>query len=147
MSAYSLSGLLRSRCITILAGEDSQQLTVHEAVLSKSGLPSLQKLVEPGWKESMEGCIDWTQTNLQTVERVMTWLYFRDYQSADPVPRENEKQSNETHCLPQGSEAREDTQPVVGVVEPGLIIVFAHSACLRPLFQQEHHHTRVVPGC
>ncbi|KIW81841.1 hypothetical protein Z517_04867 [Fonsecaea pedrosoi CBS 271.37] len=80
--------LLRSDCVTIRAGEDDSKFTVHEALLSKSGSPSLQKLVEPGWKESSEGCIDWRHTSSQTVERILTWLYLRDYQSPDPVPRE-----------------------------------------------------------
>ncbi|OAG43198.1 hypothetical protein AYO21_02484 [Fonsecaea monophora] len=103
--------LLLSNCVTIRAGEDDSKFTVHEALLSKSGSPSLQKLVEPGWKESSEGCIDWRHTSSQTVERVLTWLYLRDYHSPDPVPREIGIEPDETPSRRHVSEAGVDSQP------------------------------------
>lgn len=102
--------LLRSNCVAIHAGEGDCKFTVHEALLSKSSSPSLQKLVKPGWRESSEGCIDWRHTSSQTVERVLTWLYLRDYQSPDPVPREV-GDPGETGSGRHASEAREDSQP------------------------------------
>ncbi|OAP59079.1 hypothetical protein AYL99_06377 [Fonsecaea erecta] len=109
-SLGNFSQLLHSRCITIHAGKGDCKFFVHEALLSKSSSESLQKLVKPGWRESSEGCIDWTHTNSQTVERVLTWLYFGDYQSPDPVPREV-GDPHETGSDRHASETREGSQP------------------------------------
>ncbi|KAK5215065.1 hypothetical protein LTR72_011851, partial [Exophiala xenobiotica] len=108
--------LLRSDCVTIYAGEDDRKLTAHVAVLSNSGSPSLQKLVQPGWRESSEGCIDWRHTSSQTVERVLAWLYVHDYQSPDPVPREI-GDPHETGNGRHASEAREGSQPLTQRIE------------------------------
>jgi hypothetical protein len=112
MKCLPVLRLLRSNCVTIHAGEGDCKFTVHETLLSKSSSPSLQKLVEPAWRESSEGCINWRHTSSQTVERVLTWLYFRDYQSPDPVLREIGGEPEETGSGKHASDAREDSQPV-----------------------------------
>ncbi|EXJ81523.1 hypothetical protein A1O1_07587 [Capronia coronata CBS 617.96] len=106
----------QSGTVTIYAGKERRELAVHKAILSESGSPSLQKLAEPGWRESSEGCIDWTHTSTPTVERVLTWLYLRDYTSPDPIRREGSVRSEEADNIVDGQDpkVREDTQSVAG---------------------------------
>ncbi|KAH0834571.1 hypothetical protein FOPE_03683 [Fonsecaea pedrosoi] len=129
--------LLRSNCVTIRAGEADSKFTVHEALLSKSGSPSLRKLVEPGWKESSEGCIDWRHTRSQTVERILTWLYLRDYQSPDPVPRKIGLEPVADVVLeePQpGVEPPEPAEPdLLEAEDPELQHAIFESCSIRPL--------------
>ncbi|KIW64166.1 hypothetical protein PV04_09119 [Phialophora macrospora] len=114
--------VLRSNCVTIYAG-GGRKLAVHEAVLSKSGSPSLQKLVEPHWRESSEGSIDWKHTSSPTVDRVLTWLYFRDYQSPNPVPRKVGTQPDQPSSERNGLKGEDNSQQLAQrneVVDPEL---------------------------
>lgn len=124
--------LLRSNWVTILAGEDDRKLAVHEAVLSRSGSPSLQKLVEPHWKESSQGCIDWKHTSFSTVERVVTWLYFRDYQSPNPVPREVGIQPDQPGSEWNGLQGEDNSQHVAQRNE-GTVLIGCHQRSLPTL--------------
>lgn len=101
---------LNSRCVTINTGpakygigRSNNLLDVHEAVLSDSGSPLLLKLVKPDWGGPAVRPIDWSHINVETVRRVLTWLYVHDYHSPDPVRREVEVESK--------SEAEEDHAP------------------------------------
>ena len=60
--------------------------------------------MQPGWKESSEGCIDWKHTKIPTVERVLAFLYFGDYQSPEPVPRSKSDQPLEPNELREGAD-------------------------------------------
>ena len=45
--------------------------------------------------EKLEGRINWKHTNYRTIEQVLTFLYYGDYNSPDPTLRESEDQRNE----------------------------------------------------
>ncbi len=98
-----------------LCGQRRWFFTVHKAVLLNSGSSSLQELLKPEWIETSQGRIDWTHTNDETIERVLTFLYWGDYNSPEPTLRENQDQRN------NADEAR-DTEHIVdgeGRVEQG----------------------------
>ena len=105
------SRIFQSGCVKIRAGNDEQLLPVHETVLLNSDSPSLRKLVQPGWKESSEGYIEWKHTSVPTVKRVLSYLYCGDYYAPDPTPREIQSQHDKAdECqLQSAREAPYDT--------------------------------------
>jgi hypothetical protein len=72
--------------------------------------------------EKSEGRIVWEHTSVETVERVLTFLYHGDYNSPNPTLREIQDQLNEAdepemRVDGRGAE-RVDQDQVVGTVEP-----------------------------
>lgn len=64
--------------------------------------------------EKSEGGIDWKHTNLHTIERVLTFLYYGDYNSPNPTLRNSEDQRNEV----DESELKVDTRDAEHVANP-----------------------------
>lgn len=61
---------------------------MHTEALLRSGSESLATLIANGWRECSEGIIDWTTYDFETVQRVITYCYLKDYKAPDPVPHE-----------------------------------------------------------
>lgn len=107
---------LKSPLITILAGEDCERLSVHSFVLSESQSASLQRLVDGPWKECTDRTVDWSHTDLETIQRVITFLYFKDYKAPDPVER---TESSGEAGGPASQESADHNLPEDGPVAPG----------------------------
>jgi hypothetical protein len=92
-TAYNDFSCLRSPLITILAGENRERLAVHSFVLSEAQSTSLQALVHGTWKECTDRTVNWSHSDLETIQRVISFLYFEDYKAPDP--NERTQSSNE----------------------------------------------------
>ena len=73
--------------IFVRAGREEEMLAVHEEVLLRSGSSSLRSLLDPRWQGSTRHTIDWKHTDAETIRRVLTFLYLRDYHVPDPIRR------------------------------------------------------------
>ena len=73
--------------IFVRAGREEEMLAVHEEVLLNSGSSSLRSLLDPRWQGSTRHTIDWKHTDAETIRRVLTFLYLRDYHVPDPIRR------------------------------------------------------------
>ncbi|MCJ1474756.1 hypothetical protein MMC13_003416 [Lambiella insularis] len=82
-----LTSCLQSPLATILAGENHRRLSVHSFVLSESSSLPLRALISGPWKECVDRTIDWSHTDVETVQRVISFLYFNDYEAPDPNVR------------------------------------------------------------
>ena len=82
LEARAITDALRiftSHTIKILAGGEKKEFTIHVEALRLSGSQSLAALCDGRFKESIEGAIDWSHTDHDTVERFLSYLYVGDY--------------------------------------------------------------------
>lgn len=97
-------------------------------MLSDAGSPLLLKLVKPDLGGPANRVIDWSHINVETVRRVLTWLYIHDYHSPDPVRREVEVESKsaaeENHApdLEYASEPVPESAEEPHEIKPGVWI-------------------------
>ncbi|KAK5189260.1 hypothetical protein LTR47_011258 [Exophiala xenobiotica] len=82
-----LTSCLQSPLITVLAGENRHHLAADSFVLSASQSTSLRALVKGSWKEGTDRTVDWSHTDLKTIQRDISFLYFQDYEAPDPQER------------------------------------------------------------
>lgn len=123
--------ILKSESVTIIAGAERHALTVHTAALLESESKSLCTLVQPGWRESTDGKIDWSHTELDTVQRVITYLYYKDYSGQDPVLLQtmgDQKSIRAYSSMLHGPEPENDLEAVDGSVSGQLVAPDANKA-------------------
>ncbi|KAL9104945.1 MAG: hypothetical protein Q9163_000190 [Psora crenata] len=95
MSCVSPTSIYSSQLVTLLAGEEEIVLYAHTDVLSESD--TFNTMIEGSWKESKESRIKLREWDVDTVARVLEWLYTCDYRSPFPFrPQVTTQSAGET---------------------------------------------------
>ncbi|KAK6337797.1 hypothetical protein TWF696_001277 [Orbilia brochopaga] len=86
-AASKVALLLDSETISITVGDQGKILHVHRALFETSESPILQAIVSGKYKEGKgENGLDWTTEEVETVKRMLAFLYTGDYNVPPPKP-------------------------------------------------------------
>ncbi|KAL8865913.1 MAG: hypothetical protein Q9174_006616, partial [Haloplaca sp. 1 TL-2023] len=89
---------------TILAGESGAVYHAHTSVLCQSSV--LAKIVEGDWSETRDKKLVWKQWSVEGVEKLLAWLYTRDYHCSLPASLyEQEEVDSTSSQLSEGAKA------------------------------------------
>ncbi|KAF3921208.1 hypothetical protein ABW21_db0203919 [Orbilia brochopaga] len=81
-----VASFLDSETFFIKVGKDGDVLRVHHSLFTKSESPALQAVVSGKYKEGKgENGLDWTSEEVDTVKRMLAFLYTGDYNV--PLPK------------------------------------------------------------
>ncbi|KAL8708077.1 MAG: hypothetical protein Q9220_007009 [cf. Caloplaca sp. 1 TL-2023] len=107
MEGTSFQSIFESPIIEISLGDSSKTFHAHASVLSKSEV--LQKSLNGCWKENEESKLDWPNWTVSGVEKLLDWLYTRDYTCPYPtLARESKVSSDEESDTKEGGESNSE---------------------------------------
>ncbi|OCK78443.1 hypothetical protein K432DRAFT_92432 [Lepidopterella palustris CBS 459.81] len=81
---------LRESPMKVFVGSDRAVYYVHPGVLSSCKLSTADICINGSWKDAGEGTIDWTDSDSQTIECVLRYLYTGDYYAVEEAPTSSE---------------------------------------------------------